>query len=294
MSGRTGAVVVTHRTPQRARRCVASLGPAGAEVVVVVDAGSDDGTVDLLRADGTAVVALTNVGFGRAANAGVAALPGDVDVVVVANADTVFAPGAVAALAAALRADGAAVAAGPLVTYPDGRPQAAARRLPTLGQALGHALFGLWWPTNRWTLAYRRIGVDGTVAADGGPDWLSGCALGLDRAAFTAVGGFDPGYFLYAEDVDLGVRLRAAGGRLVTVPSAVVVHEVGASTGVRPVAALVAHARGLDRFAGQHVLTGPRAALRPLVRLGLAGWVASSLVWRRFVGAHGGRASTGE
>jgi GT2 family glycosyltransferase len=123
---------------------------------------------------------------------------------------------------------------------------------------------------------------------------LSGCALALDRAAFEHVGGFDPRYFLYVEDVDLAVRLRAAGGRLVVVPDAVVVHEVAASTGARRGFAVRHHVRSLDRFVAAHVLTGPARVLRPLVRLGLAGWAASQLLWERTHGRRRGRSTTGE
>lgn len=289
---RTGAVVVTHRTPVRAGACAERLRTSGADTVVVVDSGSGDDSVERLRAAGHVVVALGDVGFGRAANAGVAVLPGDVDVVVVANADATFTGEAVTLLADALRRQPGVVATGPRVTYPDGRVQASARRVPSLPEAVGHGLFGLWWPSNPWTRRYRGSDLDPDEPRD--VDWLSGCALALDRSAFTAVGGFDPGYFLYAEDVDLAVRLRAAGGRLRTEPRAHVVHDVGVSTGRRPVRSLVLHARSLERFAGRHVLTGPWALARPLLRVALAGWVVTSLAWRRAVGARRGRASTGE
>jgi len=288
----TGAVVVTHRTPVRAAACAEALRASGADTVVVVDSGSGDGSVEQLRAAGEAVIGLSNVGFGRAVNAGVAALPGDVDVVLVANADTTFTADAASVLARTVREQPGVVAAGPRVTYPDGRVQASARRVPTLPEAVAHGLFGLWWPTNPWTRRYRGSDLDPDVARD--VDWLSGCAVALDRAAFTAVGGFDPGYFLYAEDVDLAVRLRAAGGRLRTEPAAHVVHEGGASTGRRPARSLFVHARSLERFAARHVLTGPWVLARPLVRVALAGWVVASLAWRRVVGVRRGSASTGE
>ena len=286
---RAGAVVVSHRTPVRAARCAASLLAAGADPVLVVDSGSGDDTAERVRAVGARALELPNLGFGRAVNAGVAALPADVDVVLVGNADTVWDADAVDLLAAAARAPGTS-AAGPTVVYPDGRPQASARTLPDLPTAIGHAAFGLWWPDNPWTRRYRAVG-EGDRARD--VDWLSGCALAVDRAAFTAVEGFDPAYFLYAEDVDLGVRLRAAGGRLVTVPAARVVHEVGASTRTLP-ARVRQHARSLDRFAATHVLTGPRVLLRPLVRLGLLAWAAVAAVWDRTRGAAPGRSTTGE
>lgn len=284
-----GGVVVSHRTPVRAARSARSLLEAGAAPVVVVDAGSGDDTAARARAVGADVLPLANLGFGRSVNAAVARLPAAVDVVVVCNADTVWDRDALAPLAAAVRRP-AVAAAGPLVTYPDGRAQASARLLPDLPTALGHALLGLWWPTNPWTRRYRAVGEHGRART---VDWLSGCALALDRDRFTAVGGFDPAYFLYAEDVDLGVRLRAAGGRLVTVPESHVVHEVGASTGQMP-GRVVAHARSLNRFATTHVLTGPRALLRPLVRLGLVAWTAVATLWGRTRGRRSGRSTTGE
>ena len=55
--------------------------------------------------------------------------------------------------------------------------------------------------------------------------WCSGACVLLRRAAFDAVGGFDPAYFLYCEDVDLSWRLRAAGWRLRYVPQASLRHD---------------------------------------------------------------------
>ncbi|SDU35885.1 glycosyltransferase family 2 protein [Halopseudomonas salegens] len=55
--------------------------------------------------------------------------------------------------------------------------------------------------------------------------WVSGAACLIRREALTAVGGFDEGFFMYAEDVDLSWRLRAAGWQLVYVPRAAVWHD---------------------------------------------------------------------
>lgn len=51
------------------------------------------------------------------------------------------------------------------------------------------------------------------------------------RSAFTALGGFDASFFCYGEDVDLGFRLRLAGGRCVQWPAAIVLHEGSGVTG---------------------------------------------------------------
>lgn len=290
---RTAAVVVTHETREEVLACLATLHDAGADEVVVVDTGSSDGTAAAVRRDHPDVTLLTldNVGYGAAANVGIART--SAPVIVVANADTRFGAGSMTRLADELAHDPGVGSAGPLVRYPDGRIQASNRRFPTAGQAVGHALLGLWFPRNPWTRAYRMLDVDPLAARD--VDWLSGCAVALRRSAFEEVGGFDPGYFMFVEDVDLGYRLRQAGWRVRFVPDAEVVHTVGASTRRHRARMLVAHARSLDRFYGRAYAGRAGRLLRPFVRLGLAVWVAVALVWGAATGVRRhGRSTTGE
>ena len=285
-------VVVTHQTRDDVLGCLASLDAEAADEVVVVDCGSTDGTATAVRRahPEVTVLALDNVGYGRGANAGVARTRAPL--VVVANADTRFAPGAVRSLAVAFDDHPDLGVAGPQVHYPDGRPQASARTFPTIGQAAGHALLGLWWPDNPWTRAYRQRDADPTRARD--VDWVSGCALMLRRSAFEDVGGFDPGYWMFVEDVDLGYRLRQAGWRVRFVPDAQVEHAVGASTRQRRARMVVAHARSLDRFYGRAYARGVGRALRPVARLGLLAWVVLVLTWDWIVRRRTKRSSTGE
>lgn len=267
---KTAVVVVNHNTREDLLACLASLEDAGADEVVAVDSGSRDGSLDAVAQAFPDVcrVGLGNVGFGRAANAGVGETAADA--VVVANADTVFAPGSVAALGLYLHTHPEVGAVGPMVRFPDGRLQLSARAFPSIGQALGHGLFGLWWPRNRWTRAYRLTDWDHTSERD--VDWLSGCCLAVRRTAFEAVGGFDPAYFMFVEDVDLCARLGEAGWRVVFAPVAEVVHAVGGSVSRKRLRMVVEHARSLDRFFGRRYATGPRRLTRPLVRIGLAAW----------------------
>ncbi|MBW3620969.1 MAG: glycosyltransferase family 2 protein [Actinobacteria bacterium] len=291
-SPRVAVVIVTHNTRADVLGCLDSLPAAGAHEVVVVDAGSTDGTVAAVRSafPDVDVLALPNVGYGKGANAGVDRT--SAPFVVVANADTRFAPRSLVQLAGVLADEPDVAAVGPLVRYPDGRHQASARRFPTLGQAAGHALLGLWWPRNPWTRSYRMLDEDPLAPRD--VDWVSGCAVALRRDAFLDVGGFDPGYFMFVEDVDLGYRLRQAGWRVRFEPTAQVVHAVGASTGGARAAMVVAHARSLDRFYGRAYARGPGRLLRPFVRLGLALWVGLVLAWNRIVAVRSGRSTTGE
>lgn len=285
-------VIVNHETRDDLLRCLDTLAAAGAGEVVVVDCGSTDGSVEAVRDEhpDVVVLALDNVGYGRGANAGVARTRAPF--VVVANADTRFAPGSLRRLADTFEDAPDLAAAGPQVRYPDGRPQASARTFPTLGQAAGHALLGLWWPANPWTRAYRQTDVDPHEARD--VDWLSGCALMLRRDAFQDVGGFDPGYWMFVEDVDLGFRLRQAGWRVRFEPEAQVEHAVGASAGRKRSRMVIAHARSLDRFYRRAYAHGVGRLAQPFVKVGLALWVALVLVWNRVVARRTGRSSTGE
>lgn len=274
---RATAVVVNHDTRDELLACVASLRDSGADEIVVVDSGSRDGSAEAVRAahPDAVVVELPNVGFGRGANAGVASSTGEA--IVVANADTVFPPGSVAAMAGYLEDHPRVGALGPLIRFPDGRVQLSARALPSIGQAIGHAVFGLWRPENRWTRAYRLTDWDRTSERE--VDWVSGACMALRREAFEAVGGFDPAYFMFVEDVDLCARLKEAGWSVVFAPVAEVTHVIGAAVSKRPFRMVVEHARSLDRFFERRYARGPRRLLVPLIRLGMAGWVVAALLW---------------
>lgn len=292
-AARAGVVIVSHDTRGEALGIIASLrthdGP-----IVLVDSGSKDGTADAVRDAFPSVHVLTldNLGFGGAANVGVAALDAAVDVVVIANADVRFLPGAVIALTAALDDAPDVAVVGPRVRYPDGSHQASARRSPGVRDALVHGLIGWLVPSNPVTRRYRALDLTGPEAVDDvDVDWVSGCAFAVRRRAFDAVGGFDTGYRLFVEDVDLCDRVRSAGWRVRFVPDAVVIHRVGASTTAHPLRARLAHARGLERYVSAR-MHGAQRLLRPFLWLGLAGWTVATTaasVLRR-----GHRSTTGE
>ena len=156
--------------------------------------------------------------FGALNNA--AAGESDADVLVFLNNDTeVIEPGWLEALLEhALRPEVGAVA--PLLVRPDGRVQHAGAALGLHGYA-GHPFAGL--PPDHATPF-------GT-AADGTRNWLAVTAacLAIERAKFATVGGFDEGFTVAGQDVDLGLRLTASGRRSLCVAHARVVHDESAS-----------------------------------------------------------------
>ncbi|MFA5884236.1 MAG: glycosyltransferase family 2 protein [Acidimicrobiia bacterium] len=245
------AVVVNYEAGDALTVCVQSLladdSAGAAPDVVVVDNGSRDGSVDALRRVVPGVRVLDaggNVGYATAANRGTAATAAAV--VAVCNPDLEVRPGTGAAMLAAF-ADPRVGAAGPRVRNPDGSTYPSARRDPAFTDAVGHALLGFVWPRNPFTRRYRELDADPAVARD--VDWASGAALWLRRAAIDGIGGWDEGYFMYMEDVDVGWRLRSAGWRVRYEPAGEVVHRQGLSTDRRPNRMIVEHHRSLLRLA---------------------------------------------
>jgi N-acetylglucosaminyl-diphospho-decaprenol L-rhamnosyltransferase len=263
-------VVVTYRSGEVLGPFLDTLRAATerpVEVVVVDNSPAlDDGTraaaegpgVRLLRSGG-------NLGYGRAANLGAAG--GTADWVLVANPDVTFRPGALDRLMDAARRWPEAGAFGPAIVTEDGALYPSARALPSLTRGIGHALAGWWWPTNPWTAAYRN---ERGAPVEGPAGWLSGSCLLVRRAAFEAVSGFDPAFFMFMEDVDLGRRLGAAGWPSVYVPDAVICHVGGHSTAGASRRMLLAQHRSTYRYLAARYSGARHAPLRLVLGTGLA------------------------
>jgi len=167
-------------------------------------------------------------------------------------------------------------AVGALVRNTDGSLQPSARKVPSVLESTGHAFLGPIAPNNRFSRSYTMADWDRTSERE--VEWVSGSAVLIRRAAFEEVGGFDEGYFMYVEDVDLCTRLRAAGWTILFSPELEVVHETGVSSRARSRALAFEHSRSLYRFYLRHRSRGWRILLAPLVRVGL--WLRAALVAR--------------
>lgn len=268
---RWAAVVVNYEAGSALVGCVASLladDSAGCPEVVVVDNGSRDGSADAVRSrfpDVPVVHPDANLGYGRAANVGIAATRAPV--VAVLNPDAIVAAGTAAAVLARFDADGRIAAVGPRLLNPDGSHYPSARSAPSLGDAIGHALLGTVAPTNRFTESYRQLDADPDAARD--VAWVSGAALWLRRAALDRVGGWDERFFLFFEDVDLCRRLGADGWTIRYEPSGRVTHSVGGSRARRPLRSIVEHHRAAYQYADKW-WHGPRRLLLPVAAAFLA------------------------
>lgn len=219
-------VAVTFDSAAHVEPFFASLAPAlsgrPARVVVIDNASADDTVAQVTRCapDASIFVNPCNRGYGAALNQGLAAT-GE-ELVVLANPDLTFAPGALDTLARWLESAPEHALAG---------PRGAARGFPSVGLEacelfLGHRL----WPANPLHAGFFRPDLDRAGARPADCDWLVGACVVARRRALEEIGGFDPGYPLYFEETDLAWRLRARGWRAACVPEAVVHHAGGGSS----------------------------------------------------------------
>lgn len=267
--GRTAVVVVNYESGSVLARGVASLEGEGPAELVVVDNGSTDGSVDELRRGCPGVVVIDpgrNLGYGAAANRGVAATRSEL--ILVCNPDLSVIPGALTEMVRALDSDPTIAVVGPLIRTPEGDRYPSARQFPSMIDAAGHAMLGQFAPQNPFTRAYQHADLALEVDTVSPVDWVSGSCFLVRREAFEQVGGFDERYFMYLEEVDLCWRLGKVGWRVVYAPAAVVNHQQGVSTNRHPYRMILEHHRSLLRFAGRST-SGWRRALLPLVVVGI-------------------------
>ena len=274
MAAAITAIVVNYNAGPVLMRCVRSVLASGASVDLrVVDNGSSDGSIERLRnttRPGSGVEILQNagnLGFGRAVNGAAAGAASDW--LLVLNPDAVLEPGALGALRDALAADPRAAVAGGDVRDADGRPErAAVRRFPTTRRTLvtvsGLARLERWFPA----LQGVSVPVSRRPVSTAPVEAVSGACLLLRREAFEAAGGFDPGYALHCEDLDLMKRLADAGWRCLYVPSARVVHEKGVSSRSRPLWVHTQKHLGMLRYDRKFHPGGAHLPARAAVALG--------------------------
>lgn len=201
-----------------------------------------------------------NRGYAGNGNAGIeAAMARGADWILLLNDDVVVAPDCVSELVQAAIDDTTCGIVGPTVYHADA---------PSVIQSAGGRL-DLHWAA---LLRGRNEPDAGQYAAPSHVDWLSGCAMLVSREAISEVGGLDERFFCYWEDVDLCLRVSAAGRSIVHAPAARVWHA-GAQPGERP-APPVAYYMTRNRFL---LLTKHHAPRRVrLARWARLGWTVTT------------------
>jgi GT2 family glycosyltransferase len=270
MTPRFSVVIVSYNTAALLADCLASLeGQQGliCEVVVVDNASADD-SVALVEQRFPAVRLIAgaeNIGFGRANNLAAAHCSGEF--LFLLNPDTRIAPGCIQALLDYMEAHPEIGMAGAATFNDDGSPQ----------------------PTVQSTYPCHHYAKDAFAALPGDIAWLLGSGLVVRRQAWEQVRGFDPDYFLYGEDVDLGLRIRKAGWPLGYAAEARITHIGGQSERkTDPAAVFEKKMRGELLFYRKHY---PAATVRTItwIRRLEAWWRRLTLRLTALVGGDGER-----
>ncbi|HXY86480.1 MAG TPA: glycosyltransferase family 2 protein [Gaiellaceae bacterium] len=214
--------IIISTGPKEAQLIEASA-PALAQQVdeLVVIANGLDSAAAL--PDGVRVVQNARMlGFSANINKGVAATSGDY--VVVSNPDAIPEPGAIDALVAFADEHPRCGVAGPKMVNPDGTLQASRRRFPTVaGTIVRRTPLRLLFPPQKWQRGHYML--DAPTNAPLQVDTMLGAFLLMRRTMLEELGGWDDGYQLYVEDIDLNYRAMRAGWERWWVPDAVVRHE---------------------------------------------------------------------
>lgn len=241
-----------------------------ASVRVIENAEDPEGAARIAALPGVdeLVIAGANLGYGGGMNRLARTVDPAVEWLLICNPDVRFTDGSISELLAAAARHGTAGLFGPQVRAADGVRYPSARRFPSLRTGVGHALFGRLWPSNPWTQRYHFL-VD-TAAPEQAVDWLSGACLLTRRSAFDSVGGFDEGYFMYFEDVDLAYRLRKAGWGAVYCPDAIVIHSGAHATSGQSERMRRVHHESARRYVHRRYAAWYLAPIRWSLTLGLA------------------------
>lgn len=241
------AVVVSHGDAFKLGTSLAALAPQVDELVVIANVPGSVGETP----PGTRVLENEHPqGFAANANRGIAETRGDF--VVLANPDAVPEADAVATLRTFAETHPRCGIAGPRMIGADSRLVPSRRRFPTVrGTLVRRTPLRRLRPPLERQRAHYHLGEDVTEPVQA--DWLLGGFILLRRSMLEELGGFDPGFRLYGEDIDVSYRAAKAGWERWYVPAALVLHEWRRETDLRFFTRRTLwHWHGIARFVRKH------------------------------------------
>jgi N-acetylglucosaminyl-diphospho-decaprenol L-rhamnosyltransferase len=252
-------VIVSHNSRGDLGRSLPAVGPEDRQVIVV-DNASADGSAAFVRErfpDVDVLELRENVGYGAACNEGIARA--SAALVLLLNPDAWPLGGGIEQLAACAERQSTLGALGPRLQSPDGTPQRSLVGVPTR-----------WWLGRpAITSAPSRLRLPFLPSPPSSRKFLVGAALLVRRDAFEQVGGFDPSFFMFAEEVDLCWRLQEAGWGVALCADATFVHVGGTSTRRDWPAMYREQLRGHLRLLAKHRGLAEAEAARKLLRRAL-------------------------
>lgn len=245
---KVSAVVISHGHADELAHSLPALAPQVDELLVIANIPGSlpsdlpPGAHVLENARPLSFAANANLGAARTAH----------ELVLIANPDAVPEPNAVEILRAFMADHPRTGVVGPKMLYSDGTWQASRRSFPTVGATIVRRTpLRLVFPPLRWQR--RHYLLDERPDEPAPADTMLGAFLLLRRTMLDEIGGWDPGYRMYCEDIDLNYRAARAGWERWYVPAAVVHHDYAAVVDKRFLTRhTLWHARAMARFLRKH------------------------------------------
>jgi N-acetylglucosaminyl-diphospho-decaprenol L-rhamnosyltransferase len=229
------AIVVSYNTGEVLFDCLAALhvDPAISEIVLVNNGNPVEvleRVEDAYGANGRMKIVGGGVNRGFAAGVNLGAKQAEGDWYLIVNPDAVLQPGSVEALQAALAGAADPAVAGGRIYGEDGKEQRGGRRRSLTMRSAAATFLGMGW-LKAFNPGFVNINRNDEPQPDGPVpmDAVSGALMFLSRESFERLGGFDEGYFLHVEDLDLCRRAEADGGSVIYTPLASAQHVGGSS-----------------------------------------------------------------
>jgi GT2 family glycosyltransferase len=228
-------LIVSWNVKELLRNCLRSLRENAGDVryeTILVDNLSSDGSLDMVRSEFPWVKVIDpkeNLGFGRGNNLAFRHAHPNSRWTLLLNPDTIVLDRAIERL----------------VMFGDSQPKAGAVGGRTLKADMTLERSCVWGSPGLWPMICKSVGLqvifkNSRLFNPEAMDWwprdtvrevgvITGCFLMIRRAIYEKTGGFDPRFFMYAEEVDLCWRIQALGWKLMFTPEAQIIHLVGAS-----------------------------------------------------------------
>lgn len=253
--------------------------------IIVVDNGSTDGSLSMVRSEFPFVKLVVNdenLGFASANNQAFEVASGRY--LLLLNNDTVVLPGALDTMVEFMDGHPEAGMLGCKLRNPDGSLQASCRTFPTLATMLFRSIYlDKLFPQNRWSGASQMSYWDyGNVRE---VDVIIGCCMLVRREVLEDVGPMDEKFFMCSEDTDWCYRAKHREWKIYFTPEAEIIHLGGQSRSRQPARMAIDYYHGNLRFFRKHHGWLAYMIARLLAIIGTAMrllfWTSSRLIWRR-------------
>jgi GT2 family glycosyltransferase len=274
-------IIVNYNTASDLRACLESIEERlGRVSTTVVDNGSTDGSQEMVREIFSWVNLVENPGnpgYASACNAGLQATSQEYAFIL--NSDVEFLADGLEGLLEYMDSHKNLAVVGPKLLNTDLTRQMSCRKFPTMLENIVHGFLGDMWPSNPFSKSYQMKELEAEEPCE--VDWVSGAAMLLRRGAVNVVGGFDEGYFMYVEDVDLCWRLKQAGFEVGYYPGFELVHHIGRASEQQSLRMNYQHHKSMYRFFRKRYRGLKALFLKPIIITGLTARFLATLASRK-------------